>query len=320
MRLFRHHNIRLILLYTPTFFLFFLLVGCAGKDPIDIEGTSIDVSEQEVDPYEGFNRKSYAFNQVLDAYLAEPVSDAYLWVTPEFMQLGISNFFNNLKDVNVVLNDLMQGKFVQGGQDVGRILLNTAAGLGGLIDVASSVGLEKHDEDFGQTLAVWGVPQGPYIVLPVIGPITGRGVPGAVFDTAANPTSYIGYPVHLLQMLNARATAQGSLRFIDEAALDPYIFTRESFLQYRNNLIYDGNVPVEAGGLDFDDEFYDDDFAEEGSHSLSESEILSGFSVSSESQKKKKSAIDKRIEDMRFKLELKEEKKSKISAGSSGAI
>jgi phospholipid-binding lipoprotein MlaA len=120
--------------------------------------------------------------------------------------------------------------------------MNSTLGMAGLFDVAKSVGLEQNDEDFDQTLAVWGVPQGSYIVLPFLGPITTRGIPGAVFDSAANPATYISpiIPIQALSMVNARANAEGSLKFIDEAALDPYVFTRESFLQWRNHLASDG--------------------------------------------------------------------------------
>ena len=111
------------------------------------------------------------------------------------MQTGVSNFFNNLQDINVIFNDLLQGKFSQGSQDARRFLMNTSLGMAGFFDVASSVGLGQNEEDFEQTLAVWGVPQGNYLVLPFVGPITYRGIPGAVFDTAANPVSYTGAPL-----------------------------------------------------------------------------------------------------------------------------
>jgi phospholipid-binding lipoprotein MlaA len=207
------------------------LVGCAST------GTS---AANKDDPYENINRKIYGFNDSVDDYVAKPVADAYKYVTPDFMETGVSNFFNNLKTINVVLNDLLQAKFEQGGRDTGRLLMNTTLGMAGLFDVAKSVGLEQNDEDFEQTLAVWGVPQGSYLVLPLLGPITTRGIPGAVFDTAANPASYIGAPVQIISMINSRANAEGALKFIDEAALDPYVFTRESFLQWRNHLATDG--------------------------------------------------------------------------------
>ncbi len=236
-----------------------LATGCAGTGAVQEEA-----AEAEIDPYEGFNRSMYTFNDKLDNYIAEPISNAYLWVTPQFMQTGIANFFSNLKDINVVLNDVMQGKLEQGAQDTGRFLLNSTVGVVGLFDVASNVGWQKNDEDFDQTLAVWGVPSGPYLVLPIIGPSTVRGIPGAAFDTAANPASYVGVPVQLVQMLNARANAEGALNFIDEAAIDPYVFTRESFLQYRNHLITDGQSEISDDVLDMEAEFYDDELDEAG--------------------------------------------------------
>lgn len=209
------------------------LVGCSTTHP----GQS---AASKIDPYEDINRKIYNFNDKVDDYVAAPVANTYKKITPQVLQTGVFNFFNNLKNVNVVLNDLMQAKFEQSAQDTGRFLMNSTVGIGGLFDVAKKVGLEQHDEDFEQTLAVWGVPQGTYLVLPILGPVTTRGIPGAVFDTAANPSTYVGAPVQLVNLLNVRANAEGSLKFIDEAALDPYVFTRESFLQWRKHLATDG--------------------------------------------------------------------------------
>jgi phospholipid-binding lipoprotein MlaA len=234
-----------------------MLIGAA----ISLGGcATTGVTEQQnvaskADPYENFNRKMFIFNDTVDDYVAKPISDGYKWITPQFMQTGVYNFFNNLKDINVVINDILQAKFAQGAHDTGRFALNTTMGLGGFVDVAKSVGLEQNDEDFEQTLAVWGVPQGSYLVIPFLGPSTVRGIPGAAFDAAANPSSYIGLPVQLISLLNTRANAEGSLKFIDEAALDPYVFTRESFLQWRNNLATDGKS---GASLDLDDALDED--------------------------------------------------------------
>ena len=234
-----------------------MLIGAA----ISLGGcATTGVTEQQniatkVDPYEHFNRKIFIFNDTVDDYVAAPISDAYKWITPQFMQTGVYNFFSNLKNINVVINDVLQAKFAQSAHDTGRFALNTTMGLGGIVDVATHVGLEQNDEDFEQTLAVWGVPQGYYLVIPFLGPSTMRGIPGAAFDTAANPVTYIGLPVQLISLLNTRANAEGSLKFIDEAALDPYVFTRESFLQWRNNLATDGKSET---SLDLDDELGED--------------------------------------------------------------
>ncbi|MGR9012071.1 MAG: MlaA family lipoprotein [Gammaproteobacteria bacterium] len=229
------------------------LAGCATTG--DVEHQTV---ASKTDPYESFNRKMFGFNDSVDNYVAEPISNAYKWITPQFMQTGVFNFFNNLKNVNVVINDVLQAKFAQSAEDTGRFAINSTVGLGGLFDVAKHVGLEQNEEDFDQTLAVWGVPQGSYLVLPILGPSTARGIPGSIFDTAANPASYIGMPVQLLSLLNARASAEGALKFIDEAALDPYVFTRESFLQWRNHLATDGNSEASFDMDSFEDELLDD--------------------------------------------------------------
>ncbi len=215
--------------------LFVVISGCASQPVLEHTPTV-----KKSDPYEKINRKVFVFNDYLDEYLAEPISNAYQYVAPQFVKNSIFNFYTNLRNFNVIFNDVLQAKFNQSAKDSGRLAVNTSLGLLGIFDVAKDLGLEQNDEDFDQTLAVWGVPEGPYLVLPIVGPLTLRGVPGAVFDTATNPTSYVGAPIQLLSILNARANAEGALKFIDEAALDPYLFTRESFLQWRRNLSSDG--------------------------------------------------------------------------------
>jgi phospholipid-binding lipoprotein MlaA len=246
------------LIFTVSFVLGVALVvsGCASTGEKTATAANAAPSTP-VDPYENINRKVFAFNDKVDNYVAEPIANAYKWVTPQFMQTGVSNFFTNLKNINVVLNDLMQAKFQQSAADTGRFLINTTAGVGGLFDVAQHAGLEQNDEDFEQTLAVWGVPQGSYLVIPFLGPSTARGIPGSVFDTAANPATYVGLPVQLVSMLNSRANAEGALKFIDEAALDPYVFTRESFLQWRQSLATDGKSEAANDLADFEEELDD---------------------------------------------------------------
>jgi phospholipid-binding lipoprotein MlaA len=223
-----------------------VLSGCATSGPAGQNPPS-----SKFDPYENINRKIYGFNDTVDSYVAEPISNVYKYITPQFVQTGVFNFFTNLKNINVVFNDVLQAKFVQGAEDTGRFAINSTVGLLGLFDVAKKIGLEQNDEDFDQTLSVWGVPKGAYLVIPFLGPSTARGVPGAVFDTAANPSTYVGAPVQVLSLLNTRASAEGALKFIDEAALDPYVFTRESFLQWRDNLASDGKSQTTA---EFDEE------------------------------------------------------------------
>ncbi len=230
-----------------------LLSGCAT--------TESSVKVNEVDPYEEINRPVYRFNTGVDSYVAKPMADAYTYITPTFMQTGVSNFFNNLQDINVIVNDVLQAKFEQGAQDFGRLALNTTLGFMGLIDVASDAGLERHNEDFGQTLAVWGVPQGSYLVLPFVGPATFREIPGYVVDSATNPANYMGISLPLagINLLNTRAKAEGSLKFINEAAMDPYVFTREAFLQWRRYEASDGKIDTSKEMEDLENDLLADD-------------------------------------------------------------
>jgi phospholipid-binding lipoprotein MlaA len=228
------------------FICLWVVSGCATTDKrTEIALDSAASEASRIDPYEGFNRSMYGFNMGLDKYLFKPVSDGYKFITPDFVETGVSNFFNNLKGINVVLNDVLQGKFRQGASDAGRFLTNTTIGVAGLIDVASELGLQHNVEDFGQTLAVWGVQEGAYLVLPVMGPTTIRDGGGLIVDKAANPGTYVPF-TGILEGINDRAKAEGALNFINEAALDPYVFTRESFLQYRQHLINDGKSHDDA--------------------------------------------------------------------------
>ncbi|MDD2863864.1 MAG: VacJ family lipoprotein [Methylococcales bacterium] len=220
-----------------------------------------NVAAKTYDPYESFNRSMYDFNSTVDDYVAAPLANGYKFIAPSFVQTGVNNFFTNLKGINVVLNDLLQAKLTQSAADLGRFTLNTTAGIGGFVDVAKYAGLEQNEEDFDQTLAVWGVPQGAYLVLPLVGPMTMRSAPASAFDAAANPATYasipadfISAPVQFMSALNARANAEGALKFINEAAVDKYVFTRESFLQWRKSLEKDGNVSA-----DIDAELFTDD-------------------------------------------------------------
>ena len=203
----------------------------------------------------------FTFNSSVDEHVAKPISDSYKSVTPQIVQTGVANFFNNLKNINVIINDILQAKFSQSMHDTGRIAINTTLGVGGLIDVAKHAGLEQNDEDFDQTLAVWGVAPGSYLVLPFLGPSTTRGVHGSIFDAATSPTTYtmIGIPINMVSVINTRSNADGSLKFINEAALDPYVFTRESFMQWRNNLATDGKAEASYNIDDLDIESLDNE-------------------------------------------------------------
>ena len=233
-----------------------ILAGCASTEEKP-EASVSEVSVEPVkvapvrDPYENFNRSMYGFNMEVDRLFLKPVATGYKAITPNFLQSGVSNFFNNLKGINVVLNDLLQGKFEQGAADAGRFTTNSTIGVLGFFDVASDLGMQSNVEDFGQTLAVWGVDQGPYLVLPLFGPTTLRDGSAVVFDKAANPGTYVPGS-GIVEGISDRANAQGALNFIDEAALDPYVFMRESFLQYREGLVKDGKSDASSYDLDID--------------------------------------------------------------------
>ena len=223
--------------------------GCASTQPKDTFDNN--------DRLEPVNRASFNFNETLDQYILKPIAEPYAKYTPPVYRAGITNFFDNLTYLNVVLNSFLQGKFGQGLSDVTRFIVNSTIGIGGLNDIATPMGLEKHDEDFGQTLAAWGVGQGSYLVIPLSGPNTVRNTPDMVTSTVLNPFWYVSsailFPVAALNLINTRANLLEATNLRDEAAIEPYTFTREAFLQQRKYLIYDGNPPLEGYDDIFDD-------------------------------------------------------------------
>ena len=205
----------------------------------------------KVDPLEPMNRALYQVHDVLDTNIVKPVAEGYVAVIPQFVRTGFANVFNNIDDLFSAVNGLLQGKPEKAGNDLGRVLTNTMLGLGGLIDVASDLGIERGNEDFGQTFAVWGFPQGPYLFIPLFGPTTVRDGTGVLVRIALGPVSYISnvpvrnsiYGVGYVD-LRSQALESGSL--LDTAALDRYIFIRNAYLQRRRYLIYDGKPPPES--------------------------------------------------------------------------
>jgi phospholipid-binding lipoprotein MlaA len=213
-----------------------LLAGCAGPNPRD--------------PYEGFNRAMFSFNDTVDTYALKPAATAYKNVLPSFVQTGVNNFFGNLADAWSAVNNLLQGNGQAGMSDVSRFALNSTLGIVGLFDIASEAGLQKHKEDFGQTLGVWGVPSGPYLMLPLLGPSTVR-------DTAALPLDIKGdiwaykEPVYIrntgtaLRVVDQRANLLDASSLLEDAALDRYEFIRDGYLQRRESQIHpDDGGPV----------------------------------------------------------------------------
>ena len=213
----------------------FLVTGCA-------------TSGNPKDPLEGFNRAMFALNDGLDQVVLKPVATGYENVLPVPVRTGVSNFFGNLGDLFVGANNLLQGKLADGFGDFGRVAVNTTIGLLGVFDVATELGIAKHNEDFGQTLGFWGVGDGPYVVLPVFGPRTARDTVGFVVDRAADPVTQMDhdpsrYAMTVLRIINQRAELLPADKMIDEAALDKYSYIRSAYLQRRRSLIYDGNPP-----------------------------------------------------------------------------
>ena len=235
--------------------------GASGGSatPTDTSANNAGVSDAAAndrvnshDPLEGFNRAMYTFNDKLDKYALKPLAKGYRAITPAPVRKSVSNFFSNLREPMVMLNNLLQGKPGQAASDLGRLLINSTAGIAGLFDVSTKIGLPKHNEDFGQTLAVWGVGDGPYLVLPFFGPSNLR-------DGVSLPVDWETYPPNhmeerstrdkllLVEIIDKRAQLLDASDILEQAAgRDPYVFVREASRQRRRNLIYDGNPPQAA--------------------------------------------------------------------------
>ncbi|MFT6625564.1 MAG: phospholipid-binding lipoprotein MlaA [Cycloclasticus sp.] len=223
-----------------------LLSGCASI-----------ASQEDNDPLEFVNRGVFQFNEKADEYVLEPVAKGYQYVTPNIVNRGISNFFSNLDDVVVFVNDILQLKLNQAISDGGRVLVNSTIGGLGFADMATDMGMPKHKEDFGQTLGVYGVGTGPYIVLPILGPSNLRDALGLYADWFVNPIQQIDdsdamWATLALEGIDDRADVISTKKVVDQASLDPYNFRRNGYLQRREYLIYDGNPPMD------DDDIFDE--------------------------------------------------------------
>ena len=225
-----------------------LSAGCAtapGGDPRD--------------PWEPYNRSMSKFNDSVDDAVLKPVATVYRDVLPQPVRTGVGNFFGNLSDVWSFVNNALQAKPEGSLHSFWRVVVNSTIGLAGVLDPATEMRLERHREDFGQTLGRWGVPPGPYFVIPLLGPSTVR-------DTAALPVDFYGHPLgHMhdvawrnsltgVQLIHTRAAVLGATDLLDAAALDPYTFKRDAFLQRRQNDVYDGNPPADEERYDLEEE------------------------------------------------------------------
>jgi len=202
------------------------------------------------DPLESFNRGVFGFNDAVDRAVVKPVATAYRDITPQWIRTGVGNFFGNLTDVWSVFNNAIQLRGQDTGDSMGRVMINTTIGLGGLIDVASDLNIERHTSDFGLTLGRWGVGPGPYIVLPLLGPYTLREVVALPLDQQGNlvnqiPDEGTRTGLTVLNVVDLRAQYLRAGEVVEGAALDKYSFTRDSYLQRQRNRVYDGNPPEE---------------------------------------------------------------------------
>jgi len=215
------------------------------------------------DPLEPMNRAMYKFNDTVDTNIAQPIAKGYQKVTPTPVRTAISNFFSNLGDLGNMANNLLQLRITDATQDLMRVAMNSLFGVAGLIDIATPAGLPKHHQDFGLTMARWGMPSGPYLVLPVFGPSTIRDGVGRAVDVRFNLLNYIEpaarNPMYIAQFISARSDLLGATDLLKQAALDPYSFVRDAYLQQRKSLTYRGqsasaaapnyNEPGEAGAV-----------------------------------------------------------------------
>ncbi|MCH9004755.1 MAG: VacJ family lipoprotein [Proteobacteria bacterium] len=233
-------------------------VACVSS-PTNPDGSKPERSP--ADPWEPLNRSIHMFNRGLDKVTLKPVAKVYKFVIPSFMRRGVTNFSQNLRSPLNIINHFLQGKPGDGFGQTGRFLLNSTVGLGGLIDVAATAGLEQKNEDFGETLAVWGVPDGPYVIVPFLGPRTLRDAVMLPLNILADPLfhyedSSVRDKVYLVRLVDIRARLLSAEELLLKDAYDPYIRIREAYLQHRRYVIYDGDPPE-------DDDFYDELLEEE---------------------------------------------------------
>lgn len=222
--------------------------GAAVLAMVLLQGCATGPGANPTDPLEPFNRAMFGFNEGVDRAVLKPVATVYRDVTPQPVRTGVTSFFGNISDVWAIVNNLLQGKGEFAADSLARVTTNTLWGLGGIFDVATGLKIPKHSEDFGQTLGVWGVGSGPYLVLPLLGPSTVRDTAGLLVDSQLDLVTQasnvrVRNSLSTLRVVNVRANLLGAGDVLDQAALDKYSFTREIYQQRRTSLI--GNAPVE---------------------------------------------------------------------------
>ena len=227
---------------------FILLSACANNKSVVRE-------EKNPDPWEGVNRKIFVFNDGFDRYFMRPVAKGYQTVVPDPMETGVSNFFGNLADVRTALNNVLQLKLKDGASDTGRFLVNSTVGIVGIVDVASKMGLQKHNEDFGQTLGHWGVASGPYVMIPFLGPSTVRDGLALPVDFYTSPQTFLTEEVAVrnslwaLKFINQRAELLGLDVVLEDVAYDKYELLRNAFLSRRDYLVTDGRSQAQQDDM-----------------------------------------------------------------------
>lgn len=209
---------------------------------------AIAAESKEVDPWEGFNRTMFSFNEGLDRAVLKPVTEGYRFIMPDFAEQGVHNFFENIGDVKTFINNVLQGKPKEASDDLGRVIVNTTIGIGGLFDVATVIGIPKHDEDFGQTLGAWGVESGPYLVLPLFGPSSLRDGVGRIPDMMVDPVQQVSdedvrLGLRVLRVIDTRSQLLDAEGVISG---DRYTFIRDAYLQRRQFEVNDGQVEFNA--------------------------------------------------------------------------
>lgn len=223
--------------------------GCSSVPTAGSTGSAMKVPNPK-DPFEGMNRVIYRFNTAADKVITRPIAAAYVKVTPEPVRFVVGNMLNNVYDLWIGVNNLLQGKPKAAFSDWGRVVINSTFGLAGMADIASDLGLEKHHEDFGQTLGKWGLPPGPYVVIPILGPSNFRDGLGLVPDYAADPVKKINRTgvrdkVKIVRLIDTRAGLLDIEKLANDAALDTYTLVRDGYLARRRSLVYDGDPPEE---------------------------------------------------------------------------
>ena len=278
------------------------------------------------DPLQAYNRVMFAFNERADQYALKPVAKAYRFITPKPVQFVVGNFFSNLGDLWTGFNNLLQGKGKAAASDTARFFVNSTLGFLGFADVATEMGLEKHNEDLGQTLGWWGVPSGPYFVIPLLGPSTIRDATSRLVDVYGQPYMWqdgheaLKWSLWTVDKVHTRASLLDAEGALNDAALDKYTLMRDGWLARRRNQVYDGDPPDEDDAADpyGDDPYTDDPYADDPTQDESDSGAADDASAQSAADKASDAASDvsDKASDVVDKVKEVTKKKAGKAAGS----